>query len=123
MFVGKVVKVRSLKAYATAHSHVSIGDVLEETPQYLVLLCKTYHFGTHVGGGGRIATLRQGEYVCGVLESEKSVRAIPWSQIEVINELPTKTNWDVKAYIDRSGTCCLANEQKTVITRPPARDT
>ena len=120
MLEGKVVKVRWVKLYPTAHNHIAVGDVLHETPQYLVLLCRTYHFGSHIGG--QKGTLRQGEYVCGVLEGEKGVRIIPWSRIEVINELPAKTNWNVKVQIDQSGTCYLANEQKTVISRPPERD-
>jgi len=119
MLEGKVVKVRWVKSYTTAHNHLAVGDVLHETPQYLVLLCRTYHFGSHIGG--QKGTLRQGEYVCGVLEGEKGVRVIPWNRIEVINELPAKTNWNVKVQIDQSGTCYLANEQKTVISRPPER--
>ena len=120
MLEGKVVKVRWVKSYPTAHNHVAVGCVLHEAPQYLVMLCKTYHFGNHIGE--RKGTLRQGEYVFGVLESEKSIRVIPWNRIEVINKLSTKTNWDVKALIDQTGLCCLANEHKTVITRPSARN-
>ena len=67
-------------------------------------------------------TLRQGEYVGGIIEGEKSVRIIPWSRIEVVNELPARTNWNTKTYMDQDGLCYLANEQKTVITRSPERD-
>lgn len=115
MLVGKIVRIRWVKPYPTAHNHMAIGDILHETPQYLMLLCKTYHFGNNAGG--QKGTLRPGEYVCGILEGEKSVRIIPWSRIEVINELSPETNWDVKAHLDPAGLCYLANEQKTVITR------
>ena len=120
MLEGKVVKLRWVKPYPTAHNHVAVGDVLQETPEYLVLLCRTYHFGNPVSG--RKGALREGAYVCGVLQGEKSVRIIPWSRIEVINELPAETDWDVKAHVDQTGLCYLANAQKTVITRPPAGD-
>lgn len=120
MLQGKVVKVRWTKLYPTAHNHVAIGDVLHETPQYLVMLCRTYHFGRHIGG--RKAVLKEGQYVGGVLLGQKSVRIIPWNRIEVINELPPRTNWDVKAQVDESGLCFLANEQKTVVARPPRED-
>jgi len=112
---GKVVRVRSVKAYPSAHNHVAIGDVIDETPQYVVLLCKTYHFGSNVGG--KKATLRRGKYVNGILEGDKAVRIIPWARIEVINELPEQTNWDVPAVVDESGLCVLGNEQKVVVTR------
>lgn len=120
MLDGKIVRVRWVKSYPAAHNHVAIGEVLLDASQYLVLLCKTYHFGNHIGG--QKGTLRQGAYVNGVLEGEKCIRIIPWSRIEVITELPAKTIWDVKAHIDPAGLCSLANEQKTVITRPPERD-
>ena len=119
MLQGKVVKVRWVKTYPTAHNHVAVGEVLRETPQYLALFCKTYHFGNNIGG--RKARLRQGEYVGGVIEGEKSVRIIPWSRIEVINELPAETHWDAEAYVDQTGLCYLANKHKTVITRPPTK--
>ena len=115
MLEGRVVKVRWVKSYPTAHNHVAIGNVLHETPEYLVLLCKTYHFGNNVGG--RKTTLRKGETVGGINEGAKSVRIIPWGRIEVINELPADTNWDSVAHIDQSGLCFLFNEHKTVITR------
>ena len=115
MLSGKVVRIRWVKMYASAHSHVAIGDVLVETPLYLTLLCKTYHFGH--GVGTKKAVLMPNACVGGIVEGEKAVRSIPWSQIEVINELPADTNWDVKAVVEESGLCVLANAHKTVVTR------
>ncbi len=120
MLQGKVVKVRWVKSYPSAHNHVAIGDVLCETPQYLAVLCKTFHYGGNIGG--RAGVLRQGEYVGGVLEGAKSVRIIPWDRIEIINELPGQTNWDVEARIDQDGFCRLDNAQRTVIVRPAGKD-
>ena len=119
MLQGKCVKVRWVKSYATAHNHIAIGDVLHETAQYLMLRCKTYHFGENIGG--KKAPLCPGKYVAGVLEGEKCIRVIPWNRIEVIHALPAGTDWDVKAYVDDAGLCWLANERKTVVTRAPTR--
>jgi hypothetical protein len=101
--------------YPSAHNHVAIGDVLHETPYYLTLLCKTYHFGQ--GAGTKKAFLVPNVCVGGIVEGEKAVRSIPWSQIEVINELPAETDWDVQALVEDTGLCMLANAHKTVISR------
>ncbi len=119
MLTGKVVRIRWVKSYPEAHNHVAVGDVLDETPHYITLLCKTYHFGGNIGG--RKGRLVPHKYVGGVVEGEKAVRSIPWSRIEVINELPEDTDWDVEAQVDEDGSCVLSNKRKTVVTRP--RDT
>ena len=119
MLEGKVIRVRWVKSYPSAHNHVAIGDVLGETPRYVVLLCKTYHFRNNVGGAE--GQLCPGKYVAGILEGEKSVRVIPWSRIEVINELSETTDWDVRANVHESGLCTLANKENTVVVR--AQDT
>jgi len=115
MLSGKVVRVRWVKMYPSAHNHVAIGDVLQETPYYLTLLCKTYHFGH--GSGTQRAFLVPNVCVGGIVGGEKAIRSIPWSQIEVINELPPETDWDVRALVEDTGLCLLENEQKTIITR------
>ena len=115
MLSGKVVRIRWVKMYPSAHSHVAVGDVLHETAHYLTLLCKTYHFGH--GAGTKKAVLVPNSCVGGIVEGEKGVRSIPWCQIEVINELPSDTDWDVQAVVEDSGLCMLRNKHKTVITR------
>ena len=115
MLSGKVVRIRWVKMYASAHSHVAIGDVLCETAHYLTLLCKTYHFGH--GVGTKRAVLVPNVCVGGIVEGEKAVRSIPWAQIEVINELPAETDWDVEAVVEESGLCVLSNAHRTVVTR------
>ncbi len=117
MLEGKVDRVRWVKPYPSAHNHVAIGDVVKETDTYLILLCKTYHFGSRFGG--RKVTLKTGKYLGGILEGEKATRIIPWSRIEVVNELPADTDWDVQAVADESGQCCLVNRRRTVVTRGP----
>jgi len=115
MLTGKVVKIRWVKPYADAHNHVAIGDVIQESPHYLTLLCKTYHFGNNIGG--KKARLVPHRYVGGIVEGEKAIRSVPWSRIEVINELPEDTDWDVEAQVDERGLCIMSNKQKTVVTR------
>ena len=115
MLSGKVVRIRWVKMYPSAHNHVAIGDVLLETPYYLTLLCKTYHFGH--GVGTKKAFLVPNTYVGGIVEGEKAIRSVPWAQIEVINELPADTDWNVRALVEESGLCVLQNEQKTVVSR------
>lgn len=115
MLTGKIVRLRWVKPYQEAHNHVAIGEVLCETPCYLMLHCKTYHFGSAVGGGH--ARLVQNSFVGGIVEGEKAIRSVPWPRIEVINELPPGTEWDVEAHVDEAGLCVLANSHKTVVTR------
>lgn len=115
MLNGKVVRVRWMKPYPSAHNHVAIGLVLEETASYLTLNCKTYHFGNGVGAA--CVELVPNLCVGGIVEGEKSVRAIPWGQIAVINVLPVDTEWDVSATVEPSGLCRLKNAQCTVVTR------
>jgi len=117
---GKILKARWTKLYATAHNHVAVGIVLEETPQYLVMMCKTYHYSKMLGGKNGV--LASGEYVGGIREGEKGVRIIPWDKIEVINQLPDDTEWDVPAYVEESGICYLDNKYKTLIAHSSMSD-
>jgi hypothetical protein len=96
-------------------NRVGFQSLVISTPHYLTLLCKVYHFGR--GVGTKTAFLVPNCNVGGLVEGDKAVRSIPWSQIEVINELPASTDWDVRARVYESGLCVLDNENKTVITR------
>ena len=119
MLKNKIVKVRWVKPYPTAHNHVTIGSVIAETDNYLILRCKAWHFGEHVGG--KKAKLCPGKYVGGIMEGLTATRIVPWHRIEVINELPPTTDWDCDAFVDESGFCRLNNEHKTMITRASER--
>ncbi len=113
MLTGKIVRVRWVKPYQEAHNHVAIGEVQGETPSYLLICCKTYHFGSAVGSG--TVRLVSDRFVGGVVEGDRCVRAVPWSRIEVIHELPADTLWDVEALTDEAGCCWLNNKHKTAI--------
>lgn len=119
MLKNKIVKVRWVKQYPTAHNHVAIGSVIAETDNYLVLHCKAYHFGDHAGG--KKAKLCPGKYVGGIMESAATTRIVPWHRIEIINELSPATDWNRDAFVDESGLCCLNNDHKTMITRASER--
>ena len=72
----KIWKIRAIKNYPEAHNHVLVGRVLEVTDSYVRLHCRTFHFGPAL------------ESVEDVLVGAVMVRVIPWSRIEIINELP-----------------------------------
>jgi hypothetical protein len=104
-----VVKVRWVKNYAEAHNHVAVGEVVEETDEYLMLHCRTFHFR-------RVDAEQSGGLRTGVAMT----RVIPWSRIEVIHLLPENTRWDVEYGYDAHGDLVLINEHRTLIGR--ARD-
>lgn len=93
----KVVKIRWVKPYEEAQNHVFIGQVLEETPNYLKVLGKTYHFRKAQGG------------LAAVQHSPAKVRWIPWNRIEVVTELPEDTDWEhLRLQVDSRNQLCVA---------------
>jgi hypothetical protein len=79
--IGKIWKIRTIKNYPEAHNHILLGKVLEITDSYVRLHCKTYHFDKVVNGPQDIQ-------IGGL-----TVRVVPWSRIEIINELPDSFNY------------------------------
>ena len=71
----KIWKVRTIKDYPEAHNHLLVGKVLQITDSYVRMHCITYHFGMVRGARD-------------VQIGEVMVRVVPWSRIEIINELP-----------------------------------
>ncbi|MDH7600121.1 MAG: hypothetical protein QHH07_10885 [Sedimentisphaerales bacterium] len=69
-------KVRTIKNYPEAHNHILVGRVLQITDSYIRLHCRTYHYG-------RIVTRPEDIKIGSVM-----VRVVPWSRVEIINELP-----------------------------------
>jgi len=72
----KIWKIRTIKNYSEAHNHLLVGKVLEVTSTYVCLHCRTYHFGGIIN--------KPDDVQIGDLMN----RIIPWSRIEIINELP-----------------------------------
>ena len=72
----KIWKIRTVKNYPQAQNHIIIGKVIEIHDSWISLKCRTYHFGTRASS---LLAIRVGTIMN---------RIIPWSRIEIINELP-----------------------------------
>ena len=72
----QIWKIRTIKNYPDAHNHILVGKVLEITDSYVRLRCRTYHFG-------RIINKTEDIQIGNLM-----VRVVPWSRIEIINEMP-----------------------------------
>ena len=69
-------KVRFVKSYPEAHSHLLIGKVVARDTVAVELMCKSFHHG-------KVANTIKDVSVGSI-----DKRIIPWNRIEVINELP-----------------------------------
>jgi len=86
---GKIVKVRWVKRYAEATNQVCLGEVVRETPEYLVMR-------------GLVLNFRKGEQQ--LRRDEERVRWVPWSQIAVVCELPSDLKWrQTEFVVDEAG--------------------
>lgn len=74
-------KIRTIKNYPDAHNHLLVGRVLGITDSYVRLHCRSYHFG-------RLITKPEDVQIGGLM-----VRVVPWSRIEIINELPASFDY------------------------------
>ena len=77
----EIWKVRTIKNYPEAHNHLLVGKVLEITNSYIRLHCRSYHYGRMVNSPKDIQI------------GDVMIRVIPWSRIEIINELPPTFNY------------------------------
>lgn len=93
-----VWKIRTVKDYPDAHNHVFVGEVKSLTDNYVRIKCKTFHYGRRINA---LKDVREGAY---------EMRIIPWSRIEIINELPAEFAVEqAKLMVDSSGAttlCC-----------------
>ena len=96
----RIWKVRAIKNYPEAHNHILVGKVLEITDFYVRLHCRTYHFGPVLNGPED------------VLVGAVMTRVIPWSRIEIINELPPTFDYIKSTVIsDRPGQVLFRDRQ------------
>ncbi len=72
----KIWKIRTIKSYPEATNHLLVGRVLAITDSYVRLHSRTYHFNRPVA---KPEDMQIGDVM---------VRVVPWSRIEIINELP-----------------------------------
>ncbi|AQQ10363.1 hypothetical protein L21SP3_02195 [Sedimentisphaera cyanobacteriorum] len=70
-----VWKVRSVKSYPEAKNHIFVGKPSEINSTYVLLKCKTFHFGKNVN------TVRD------IQVGKVEYRIMPWSRIEIVNVL------------------------------------
>jgi hypothetical protein len=77
----KIWKIRTIKNYPEATNHLLVGKVLNTTDSYVRLHCRTYHFSSPVT---RPEDIQIGNMM---------VRVVPWSRIEIINELPERFDY------------------------------
>jgi hypothetical protein len=96
----RIWKIRAIKNYPEAHNHVLVGKVLEITDSYVRLHCRTFHFGPVL------------ESPADVLIGDVMVRVIPWSRIEIINELPASFDYVRSTVIgDKPGQVLFKDKQ------------
>lgn len=74
---GQIWKVRITKPYPEAQSHLLVGKVMSHDNVSIRMLCKTFHYG-------RIVNSPKDVFV-----GPLTRRIIPWSKVEIINELTT----------------------------------
>jgi len=88
----KIWKIRTIKNYPEAHNHLLVGKVLETTDSYVRIHCRTYHFGRIINGPEDVQ-------IGGLMN-----RVVPWSRIEIINELPPSFDYIRSTLVaDREG--------------------
>ena len=98
----KIWKIRTIKNYPEAHNHILVGKVLEVTDSYVRLHCRTYHFGPALHGPEE------------VLIGAVMVRVVPWSRIEIINELPPTFDYIRNTLIaDRTGEVLFRDRERS----------
>jgi len=85
-------KIRSIKPYHDAHNHLLIGQVVNRDEVCLELMCKSFHFGRAVN---RVKDITVGKL---------AKRILPWTRIEIINELPASFDFqNAKLQADDKG--------------------
>jgi hypothetical protein len=95
-------KIRTIKNYPEAHNHLLVGRVLGITDSYVRLHCRSYHFG-------RLITKPEDVQIGGLM-----VRVVPWSRIEIINELPASFDY-VRSMVvaDKAGQVLFQDREHT----------
>ncbi len=101
---GRTVRLRCRKRYPDAHTHIIMGRVEAETPNYLVLQGRAYHFRN-------VTDQRRSRIHSGEVE----LRAVPWGNVEVIHVLDDRTDFRAGITFDGVGNLVLDDGCRTVI--------
>ena len=92
-------KIRFVKNYPGAANHLMIGEVLEQTPMWVSIKGKTYHYGKTLS---RLADVKIGML---------STRIVPWDRIEVIHEMPESLDYTTAELVSgEDGTVSLKDD-------------
>ena len=88
----EIWKLRAVKPYDQAHTHLLVGQVLARDPMTVKLLCRSFHHGRVVNGPRDISV--------GAI----ATRVIPWTRIEIINVLPESFDFKgARVKLDKRG--------------------
>ena len=110
MMLEKIWKLRTVKDYPEAKNHIFVGKAVEITDSYVVLDCRTYHFGRTVNQPRDIRV--------GAVE----FRVIPWGRIELVNLLDKDFDYKKPKIVkDENGTISLKSGS-TICTLYRAND-
>ncbi|MFC1737164.1 hypothetical protein ACFL1X_13700 [Candidatus Hydrogenedentota bacterium] len=98
----RIWKIRFVKNYPGAANHLMVGEVVEQTPMYVSIKGKTYHYGKTLS---RLADIKVGMV---------TTRIVPWGRIEVIHEMPEGLDYAAaKLVAGEDGTVALKDDVHT----------
>ncbi|MBQ8753900.1 MAG: hypothetical protein IJZ19_02605 [Lentisphaeria bacterium] len=100
----KNIRLRCKKSYPGAHTHIIIGQVVEESDRYVVIKGRTFHFSRIVDG------MRNQVHA-----GETTVRIIPWENVEIIHWLTYEVDCNTDFGFDKNGNLILKDSKSTVI--------
>ena len=100
----RIWKIRTVKNYAEASNHIIIGKVLSCNTAFIRLHCMTFHF--------RKNAHNPNDFKIG----EDMVRIIPWSKVEIINELDSSFNYMKSELISEDNNEVLLTDKKNKYT-------
>jgi hypothetical protein len=100
----KNIRLRCKKAYAGAHTHILIGQVVDVTQQYIAVRGWSFHFLRLVEG------LKNQIHA-----GDISTRIIPWENIEIIHKLSEAVNYHTNFTFNSAGHLVLQDAESTVI--------
>lgn len=103
----KIVKIRTKKNYAEASNHVLIGQVVDFNKIFIRLRCRSFHY--------KYVTLEENQVVEGSIDD----RIIPWQNVECLNVLSDKFDWEDAELTKCDDGLCLKDEKddSTLVSR------
>ena len=96
-----VWKIRIRRNYAEATNHVVVGEVLTQTPEFIRLRCRAFHF-------------RRPTTSAHIASGDVQTRVFPWATIAYATELADGFNWELaRAELTREGDVVLIHPDST----------